>query len=68
MLNRNSDKLEARSKLVYFVGYTKRTKEDQFYDPQEHTAIGYTYAVFLEIGYMINWKDAEISYLKEVAV
>ena len=54
VLRRNSDKLKARSKLVYFDGYTKRTKEDQFYDPQEYTVIGSTYAVFMKMGYMID--------------
>jgi len=48
VLKGNPDKLEARSKLLYFVGYPKGTRGYQFYDPQEHTVIISTHAVFLE--------------------
>ena len=52
VLKKNTDKLEARSKLVYFVGYPKGTKGYQFYDPKEHTVVISTHAVFLEEDYI----------------
>ena len=52
MLKGNPDKLEARSKLVYLVGYPKGTKGYQFYDPKEHKVIVSTLVVFLDEDYM----------------
>ena len=52
MLKGNPDKLEARSKLVYFIGYPKGTKGYQFYDHKEHTIMISTHVVFLEEDYM----------------
>ena len=54
VLKGNPDKLEARSKLVYFIGYPKGTKGYQFYDPKEHTVTVSTHAVFLEEDYMMT--------------
>ena len=47
VLKGNPDMLEARSKLVYFIGYPKGTKGYLFYDSQEQTVIVLTHAVFL---------------------
>ena len=52
VLKGNPDKLEARSKLVNFVGCPKGTKGYQFYDPKKHTVVISTHAVFLEEDYM----------------
>ena len=52
MLKGNPDRLEARSKLVYFFGYPKGIKGYQFYDPKEHTIMISTHDMFLEEDYM----------------
>jgi hypothetical protein len=54
VLKGNPDKLEARSKLVYFIGYPKGTKGYQFYDPKERIITVSTHAVFLEEDYMMT--------------
>ena len=54
VLRSGPNKLEARSKLVHFVGYPKGTKGYQFYNSQEHTIIVCTHAVFLEEDYIIT--------------
>ena len=67
VLKGNPDKLEARSKLVYLVGYPKGTKGYQFYDPKEHTVIVSTHAVFLEEDYMKTGgcRDFELEEISE---
>ena len=62
VLKGNPDKLEARSKLLYFVGYPKGTRGYQFYNPQEHTVIISTHAVFLEEDYMITEKCRDLNF------
>jgi len=52
VLKGKTDKLEARSKLVYLMRYPKGTKGYQFYDPKEHTVIVSTHVVFLDEDYM----------------
>ena len=56
VLNRDPNKLEARSNVCLFVGYPKETKCYMFYDPQDQTVIVSTNAIFLEEDYMINNK------------
>ena len=67
VLKGNPDKLEARSKLVNFVGCPKGTKGYQFYDPKEHTVIVSTHAVFLEEDYMKTGgcRDFELEEISE---
>ena len=64
MLKRDPSKLEIRSNVCLFVGYSKGTKGYMFYDPQDQKVFVSTNARFLKEDYMIDNKPKSKSFWK----
>ena len=56
MLKRKSDKLEAKTEVCMFLGYSKETKGYLFYNHKDNKVFVSTYANFLEDDYVNNFK------------
>ncbi|KAA0051954.1 gag/pol protein [Cucumis melo var. makuwa] len=66
VLVQNPKKLEHRSKLCLFVGYSKESKGGLFYDPQENKVFVSTNATFLEEDHIRNHQTRSKLVLEEI--
>ena len=55
MLKRNSDKLQSKTELVFFIGYPKGTVGGLFYSHKDNKVFVSTNAKFLENDYMNDY-------------
>ena len=65
-LKENIKKLETKSELCYFVGYSKGTKGWLFYDSREQIVLVSTNTTFLEDDYMMDRKPNDRFDLMEL--
>ena len=56
VLKRNTDKLESRKEVYFFIGYPRGTKGSLFYSPKDHKVIVSTDTTFLEEDYVMDHK------------
>ena len=66
-LQRKIEKLETKSELCYFVGYSKGTNGQLFYSPREQIVLVSTNTIFLEDNYMIDRKPNDRFDLRELS-
>ena len=67
MLVANPKKLDSRSKLCLFVGYTKETRGGYFFDPKENKVFVSTNATFLEEDHVREHKPRSKIVLSELS-
>ena len=56
MIKGNTDKLESRTKVYFFIGYPRGTKGGLFYSPKDQKVIVSTNAIFIENDYVLDHK------------
>ena len=66
MLKGNTDKLESRTKVCFFIGYPRGTKGGLFYSSKDQKVIVSTNAIFLEEDYVIDHKPKSRIVLEEI--
>ena len=66
MLKGKTGKLESRSEVCMFVGYSKETRGGIFYSPKENKRFVSTNATFLEHDYVNNHKPRSKVVLEEM--
>ncbi|CAA0829012.1 cysteine-rich RLK (RECEPTOR-like protein kinase) 8, partial [Striga hermonthica] len=66
VLRTDTDKLELRSEVRLFVGYSKETKGGLFYSPEDQKVIVSTNARFLEEDYVLDHKPSSRHVLEEL--
>jgi len=67
VLDKEANKLEARSEVCIFVGYPRGTKGGYFYNPKENKVVVSTNATFLEESYMNDFKPRSKIVLEEMS-
>ena len=68
MLKGKTGKLESRSEVCMFVGYSKETRGGIFYSPKENKTFVSTNATFLEHDYVNNHKPRSKIVLEEMVL
>ena len=66
VLKNKTGKLEPRSQVSLFVGYSRETRGGFFYDPQDNKVIVSTNATFLEDNYIKEHKPRSKVVLEEL--
>ena len=66
MLKGKTGKLESRSQVCMFVGYSKETRGGIFYSPKENKTFVSTKSNFLEYDYVNNHKPRSKVVLEEM--
>lgn len=66
VLKGNTDKLESRTEVCFFVGYPRGTKGGLFYSPKDQKVIVSTNARYLEEDYVIDPKPKSKIVLEEL--
>ena len=66
VLKRKSDKLEAKTEVCTFLGYSKETKGDLFYNHKDNKVLVSTNAKFLEDDYVNNFSPGSKVILAEI--
>ena len=66
MLKEKSDKLEARTEVCMFLGYSKETKSNLFYNHKDNKVFVSTNAKFLEDDYVNNFNPRSKFVLAEL--
>ena len=66
VLKGKTEKLDSRSEVCMFVGYSKETRGGIFYSPKENKTFVSTNATFLEYDYVNNHKPRSKVVLEEM--
>ena len=66
MLKRKSDKLEAKTEVCMFLGYSKETKDYLFYNHKDKKVFISTNTKFLEDDYVNNFSPRSKVVLAEI--